>query len=132
VQCPDSAIGAVYALLNRKRGVVIEESHIEGTLLNRIKAYMPVNESSGFTDELRDVTSGRAFQNSVFDHWQVLPGDPLEADSRAGQVCRQIRIACEKKCLCWLTTSTSCRDHIHKIDKTSHAYISTIIIIVPQ
>jgi elongation factor 2 len=93
VQCPESAIGAVYTLLNRKRGVVIEEGRIEGTLLNRVKAYMPVNESTGFTDQLRGVTGGRAFQNSVFDHWQLLPGDPFEAESCAGKVCRQIRKA---------------------------------------
>lgn len=93
VQCPDTAVGAVYTLLNRKRGEIVEESHVDGTLLKRVKAYMPVNESTGFTDELRGVTSGRAFQNSVFDHWQILPGDPTDLTTKAGQICRQVRLA---------------------------------------
>ena len=91
VQCPDTVIGSVYTLLNRKRSEVIEECKIEGTLLNKIKAYMPVNEASGFTEDLRGVTGGKGFQNSMFDHWQILPGDPFDAETRAGQVCRQIR-----------------------------------------
>ncbi len=56
IECPDTAIRSVNTLLNRKRSEVIEESKIEGTLLNRIKAYMPVNESTRFTEDLRGVT----------------------------------------------------------------------------
>jgi elongation factor 2 len=94
VECAAQAVvGAVYTLLSRKRGEVIEESGVEGTGLVRLRAFMPVNESTGFMDELRGVTGGRAFQNSVFDHWQVLPGDPYEAESRAAQVCQSVRRA---------------------------------------
>lgn len=39
-----------------------------------VKAYLPVNESFGFNGELRSHTAGQAFPQSVFDHWEVMPG----------------------------------------------------------
>lgn len=47
-----------------------------------VKAYLPVNESFGFTADLRSNTGGQAFPQCVFDHWQVLPGDPSEPSSK--------------------------------------------------
>jgi len=47
-----------------------------------VKAHLPVNESFGFTADLRSNTGGQAFPQCVFDHWQILPGDPFEAGSR--------------------------------------------------
>jgi elongation factor 2 len=49
-----------------------------------IKAYLPVAESFGFTQALRAATSGRAFPQCVFDHWEELGGDPLDAKALAG------------------------------------------------
>jgi hypothetical protein len=36
-------------------------------------------ESFGFNADLRAATAGQAFPQSVFDHWQLMPGNPLEA-----------------------------------------------------
>lgn len=46
---------------------------------------------TGFTDELRGGTGGQAFPQSVFDHWQILPGDPLDTATRAGVVVKATR-----------------------------------------
>ena len=35
-------------------------------------------ESFGFETDLRYHTQGQAFCLSVFDHWQIVPGDPLD------------------------------------------------------
>jgi translation elongation factor EF-G len=46
----------------------------------------------GFTADLRSNTGGQAFPQCVFDHWQVLPGDPLDSGSKpygVVQVCKQ-------------------------------------------
>lgn len=91
IQCPENVIGAVYTLVGRKRGQIIDEQPIPGTLLINMKAYLPVNESTGFTGELRGVTSGKAFPQCSFHHWQLLPGDPFDLATKAGQVCSQIR-----------------------------------------
>ena len=39
-----------------------------------IKAFLPVAESFGFNGELRSHTAGKAFPQSVFDHWEVMNG----------------------------------------------------------
>jgi translation elongation factor EF-G len=52
-----------------------------------VKAYLPVNDSFGFTADLRSNTGGQvAFPQCVFDHWQILPENPFEATSRPGIV----------------------------------------------
>jgi len=56
-----------------------------------MKAYLPVAESFGFTQALRAATSGRAFPQCVFDHWEELGGDPMVPESRAGELVASIR-----------------------------------------
>lgn len=91
IQCPEVAVGGIYGVLNRKRGHVFEESQVAGTPMFIVKAYLPVNESFGFTADLRSNTGGQAFPQCVFDHWQVLPGDPLDDKSRPYQVVQDAR-----------------------------------------
>jgi elongation factor 2 len=86
IQCPGTVIGGIYGVLNRRRGQVIAEEDRGSGPLKNVKAYLPVNESFGFTADLRSHTSGQAFPQCVFDHWQILQGDPLEANSKAQQV----------------------------------------------
>ena len=70
IQCPDDAVGGIYQCLSQRRGIVIGEEPITGTPLVMMKAYLPVAESFGFTQALRAATSGRAFPQCVFDHWE--------------------------------------------------------------
>merc|ERR1712136_443242 len=91
IQCPENAVGGIYGVLNRKRGHVFEDSKVEGTPMCMVKAYLPVMESFGFTAELRAATSGQAFPQCVFDHWQRLPGDPLEAGTKPSDVVMETR-----------------------------------------
>jgi elongation factor 2 len=77
ITCPEAAVGGIYGVLNRRRGHVAEEMQRPGTPIFQVKAYLPVGESFGFTADLRSHTGGQAFPQCVFDHWQVLPGDPL-------------------------------------------------------
>ena len=42
------------------------------------QAYLPAIDSFGFETDLRTHTQGQAFCLSVFDHWQIVPGDPLD------------------------------------------------------
>lgn len=45
----------------------------------------------GFTADLRSNTSGQAFPQCVFDHWQILPGDPMDSSSKPSQVVADTR-----------------------------------------
>ncbi|KAG8225546.1 hypothetical protein J437_LFUL002062 [Ladona fulva] len=91
VQCPEVAVGGIYGVLNRRRGHVFEEMQVAGTPMFVVKAYLPVNESFGFTADLRSNTGGQAFPQCVFDHWQVLPGDPTEPNTRPYNVVQETR-----------------------------------------
>jgi len=86
IQCPESAMGGIYNTLNRRRGHVFAEEQKIGTPLYMVKAYLPVMESFGFTADLRSQTSGQAFPQCVFDHWQILNGDPLEVGSKPNEI----------------------------------------------
>merc|ERR1711990_1174399 len=88
IQCPENAVGGIYGVLNRRRGHVFEEAQTPGTPMFVVKAYLPVNESFGFTADLRSNTGGQAFPQCVFDHWQVMQGDPLDGSSKPYQVCQ--------------------------------------------
>ena len=91
IQCPDRAMGGIYGVLNRRRGHVFSEEQRPGTPLFNIKAYLPVNESFGFTADLRSHTAGQAFPQCVFDHWQLMSGSPLDAAGKVGQIVRGVR-----------------------------------------
>jgi elongation factor 2 len=39
-----------------------------------ITGFLPVAETFGLSEELRSATSGRAFWQSTFDHWEKVPG----------------------------------------------------------
>lgn len=83
IQCPENAIGGIYSCLNKRRGHVIAEEQRPGTPLYQVKAYLPVLESFGFTADLRSQTSGQAFPQCIFSHWQILQGDPMVAGNKA-------------------------------------------------
>lgn len=91
IQCPEAAVGGIYGVLNRRRGNVFEEMQVPGTPMWHVKAHLPVNESFGFTADLRSNTGGQAFPQCVFDHWQILPGDPFEPATKPGVVVTDTR-----------------------------------------
>jgi len=78
IQCPQDSTGGIYSCLNRRRGHIFEENQVVGTPMVYVKAYLPVNESFGFTADLRSQTQGKAFPQCVFDHWQQIADDPLD------------------------------------------------------
>merc|ERR1719468_453635 len=65
IQCPENAVGGIYGVLNRRRGNVFEEAQVAGTPMFHVKSYLPVNESFGFTADLRSNTGGQAFPQCV-------------------------------------------------------------------
>ncbi|KAI9140195.1 P-loop containing nucleoside triphosphate hydrolase protein [Paraphysoderma sedebokerense] len=91
IQCPETAMGGIYGVLNRRRGHVFAEEQRLGTPLYNVKAYLPVSESFGFTADLRAGTGGQAFPQCVFSHWQLMTGSALEAGNKVYDVVRGIR-----------------------------------------
>jgi elongation factor 2 len=93
ITCPENAIGGIYSTLNARRGTVISQLNRPGTPLYNVKAHLPVMESFGFTADLRSQTSGQAFPQCVFDHWEIMNGDPTDPEGKTGQVVT----ACRKR-----------------------------------
>jgi elongation factor 2 len=91
IQTVESAMGGIYGVLNKRRGIIIGEENRQGTPIYNVKAYLPVAESFGFTADLRSNTGGQAFPQCVFDHWQVLNGDPWDKNSGPGIVIDKTR-----------------------------------------
>merc|ERR1712048_1423156 len=78
ITCPQSAMSGVYNCMNLRRGCVFEENQREGPPLVQVKAHLPVAESFGFVAALRQQTSGQAFPQCVFDHWDNMPGNAMD------------------------------------------------------
>jgi elongation factor 2 len=91
IQTVEHAMGGIYGVLTRRRGIIIGEENRPGTPIYNVRAYLPVAESFGFTADLRANTGGQAFPQCVFDHWQDFPSDPLEAGSQANTLVVKIR-----------------------------------------
>ncbi|KAF2310524.1 hypothetical protein GH714_013541 [Hevea brasiliensis] len=78
IQTPIDCLSAIYTVLSRRRGHVTADVPQPGTPAYIVKAFLPVIESFGFETDLRYHTQGQAFCLSVFDHWAIVPGDPLD------------------------------------------------------
>mmetsp|Transcript_15368 Transcript_15368/g.39583 ORF Transcript_15368/g.39583 Transcript_15368/m.39583 type:complete len:470 (-) Transcript_15368:279-1688(-) len=91
IQAPENALGGIYSTLNQKRGMVFEEVQRPGTPMYNIKAHLPVNESFGFSSTLRANTSGQAFPQMVFDHWETMPADPMNPGTNTNDIIMDVR-----------------------------------------
>jgi len=78
VQAPPDMIEAASLVITRRRGTVIKDEPIPGSPFFVVKGYIPVIDSFGFETDLRAHTRGMAFVLQVFDHWSLVPGNPLD------------------------------------------------------
>merc|ERR1712166_88078 len=91
ITAPEGALGGIYSTMNRLRGHVFCEDQRPGTPIYNLQAYLPVLESFGFVSKLREATSGQAFPQCIFDHWEEMNGDALDEDDKLGELVRSIR-----------------------------------------
>merc|ERR1712178_633302 len=92
ITCPQDAMSGVYACMNLRRGCVFEENPREGTPLIQVKSHLPVAESFGFVAALRQQTSGQAFPQCVFSHW-----DPMQGNAMVEGKIQDLILACRKR-----------------------------------
>mmetsp|Transcript_23381 Transcript_23381/g.53954 ORF Transcript_23381/g.53954 Transcript_23381/m.53954 type:complete len:979 (-) Transcript_23381:222-3158(-) len=78
IECPADCVAAIYNVLSRRRGHVVRDLAKPGSPMYTVHAYLPAMESFGFETDLRTHTSGQAMCQTMFDHWQLVPGDPLD------------------------------------------------------
>jgi elongation factor 2 len=83
VSAPTQWFGACSKILTRRHGK-IENTEQRG-VLTKITGCIPVEKTLGLPAEMRSATSGRAFWQCNFDHWQKVP------DSQATEIIKRIR-----------------------------------------
>jgi elongation factor 2 len=71
VTVPAELAGECSRILSSRRGKL--GAFERKGALTMITAYVPVSETFGLSEELRSATSGRAFWQSVFEHWRKVP-----------------------------------------------------------
>jgi len=91
ITVPQCALNGVYTTLNQRRGIVEGQEDRPGTPLCKVKAFVPVLESFGFTGFLRQNTGGQAFPQMIFSHWQPVNGNPNEEGSQANKIVSDVR-----------------------------------------
>jgi len=83
ISVPAQWVGECSSIITRKRGRILA-SEQKGAL-TKITGYIPVAETFGLSAEMRSATSGHAFWQCTFDHWEKTP------ESIAAEVIKQIR-----------------------------------------
>ncbi len=63
--------GECSKIMSKRRGKVV--SFEQKGLLTVLSGFIPVSETFGFSVDLRSATSGRAFWQMFFDHWDKMP-----------------------------------------------------------
>merc|ERR1712013_675999 len=91
ITCPQEAMSGVYSCMKLRRGCVFEENQREGTPLVQARAHLPVAESFGSVAALRQQTSGQAFPQCVFSHWENMPGDAMQVGGKMEELVLNIR-----------------------------------------
>jgi elongation factor 2 len=73
ISVPVEHVGDIINLMAKKRGKISSVTH--RGFLSVVDGFIPVAESLGLADELRSASSGRAFWQSIFSHWEKIPKD---------------------------------------------------------
>jgi len=71
VRIPPEELGNVTGLISRKRGS-IHNVEQRGPVVT-VTGFIPVSETLGLSSEMRSTTSGSAFWQNTFDHWEPVP-----------------------------------------------------------
>ena len=82
IQTPPDLVSTCEEVLSRRRGFIRHSVPKPGTPFITMKGYIPAIDSFGFETDLRVSTSGLAFPQAVFSHWEIVPGDPLDKSVR--------------------------------------------------
>lgn len=91
ISTPNEVMNGIYQTFSQRRGLIFSEESVPGTPLLNIKGYLPVSESFGFNGHLRSMTSGQAFPQLVFNHWDIITHDPFDTKSKGYQIMMAIR-----------------------------------------
>jgi elongation factor 2 len=91
IQCPPEVLSGIYTVINKRRGTLVQEALHPTLPLRLVTIYLPVAESFGFSQHLREATGGQAFPSASFSHWAEVPGSPYQPGTQCHKVVKAIR-----------------------------------------
>jgi len=91
ITVPSQASSGVFSTLSQRRGEISKTIERVGTPLVQIQAFLPVLESFGFSELLRKNTSGQAFPQMIFSHWNLISGDPFVDGNMNNKIILEVR-----------------------------------------
>jgi elongation factor G len=71
VTCPESYIGDVIGDLNRRRGQIMGQENMKGSVI--VHSEVPLSEMFGYSTQLRSLTSGRGTYTMEPSHFSPVP-----------------------------------------------------------
>lgn len=91
ISVPREHVSKIYSVMTKRRGMVKTIVPESNNVIMTVDACLPVANSFGFIDELREETSGTAFASMMFSHWQIIPDDPLVSGTLSNKIMLDIR-----------------------------------------
>ncbi|CAK1361911.1 Elongation factor Tu GTP-binding domain-containing protein 1 [Cercospora beticola] len=76
IQASTEVLSKVYNVIGRRNGRIVDEQMLESTNNFTVLSLLPVAESFGFSDEMRQRTSGFAAPQLVFEGFEMIDEDP--------------------------------------------------------
>ncbi|KAM3422976.1 hypothetical protein BST61_g455 [Cercospora zeina] len=76
IQASTEVLSKVYNVIGRRNGRIVDEQMLESTNNFTVLSMLPVAESFGFSDEMRQRTSGFAAPQLVFEGFEMIDEDP--------------------------------------------------------
>merc|ERR1712137_1203118 len=81
VHCEQEMLGKVYAVLGKRRAKVLDEGLRDGSSTFYINSHMPLADSFGLAQDLRQAASGHVSLHCAFSHWEQSEEDPFQEAS---------------------------------------------------
>jgi elongation factor 2 len=91
ITVPREYVSKIYNVMTKRRGLVKTITPESNNVIMIVDANLPVANSFGFIDELREETSGTAFASMMFSHWQIIPDDPLVSGTLSNKIMLDVR-----------------------------------------
>ncbi|KAG5496281.1 hypothetical protein JKF63_02582 [Porcisia hertigi] len=84
ILCTPDSVLQLGEILQQRRGTMLGEEPIAATTLIRARALVPAIDSFGLETQIRMLTHGQAFPLFQFHQWDIVPGDPFDANIHVG------------------------------------------------
>lgn len=91
ISVPREHVSKIYSVMTKRRGMVKTIIPESNNVIMAVDATLPVANSFGFIDELREETSGTAFASMMFSHWQIIDDDPLVSGTYSNKIMLDVR-----------------------------------------